>query len=179
MEVNLSLLKTYRDAGFFCSIYFAIPYRKCLTDKSDTNLALGWTFCPRQAFTRRRILSRKNFVVFLDILHEFHYSWSRRCLAAFFPKLTERLLADNSNIIVMVPLPIFSWCPCVSMYSGILQKQSFADVLENWCSEKFRKIHIKIPVVKSLFNKNSGLRPATLSKRESITSVFLWIVRNL
>ena len=54
----------------------------------------------------------------------------------------------------------------------------FADASQNGC---FRNIHRKTPVLESLFNKVADLetwRPATLSKRDSTTSVFLWILRN-
>ena len=39
-----------------------------------------------------------------------------------------------------------------------LQKHSFADTLQNKCSQKFRKFHRKIPVLKSLFNKAADLK---------------------
>ena len=52
-------------------------------------------------------------------------------------------------------------------------KQSFADVLQNRCSEKLDKFHRKIPVMESLFNKVACLRPVTLLKRDSNTGVFL------
>ena len=54
----------------------------------------------------------------------------------------------------------------------------FADASQNG---RFRNIHRKAPVLESLFNKVADLetwRPATLSKRDSSTSVFLWILRN-
>ena len=44
-------------------------------------------------------------------------------------------------------------------------------------SLKFRKFHRKTFVLESLFNKVAGLRPATLLKRDSKTSVFLWNLR--
>ena len=47
-----------------------------------------------------------------------------------------------------------------------LQKQSFADVLQNRCSLQFRKFHSKTPVLESLFNKVTGLAsfPVKLTK---------------
>ena len=51
------------------------------------------------------------------------------------------------------------------------QKQPFIDVLQNRCSEKFRNILRKTPVLESLFNKVVDLRPATLLKRDSNTGV--------
>ena len=45
------------------------------------------------------------------------------------------------------------------------QKQAFADVLHNRCSEKFCKFHRKAPALESLFNKVADLKPATLNKR--------------
>ena len=53
------------------------------------------------------------------------------------------------------------------------KKQSFADVLENRCSKKFRKFHRKALALESLFSKVGVLRIATLLKRDSNTGVFL------
>ena len=44
-----------------------------------------------------------------------------------------------------------------SLVNYILQKQLFADVLQNRCSWKFRKFHRKTPVLESLFNEVAGL----------------------
>ena len=38
-----------------------------------------------------------------------------------------------------------------------VQKQPFADVLQNKCSEIFCKIHRKVPMLESLFNKVAHL----------------------
>ena len=51
---------------------------------------------------------------------------------------------------------------CVRMFSYKainlnIQKQPFADVLQNRCSCKFRIIHRKTPVLESLFDKVAGL----------------------
>ena len=54
------------------------------------------------------------------------------------------------------------------------QKQSFAGVLQNRCSEKFRKLHRKALVLESLFKELAGWSPATLLKKDSSTGVFLW-----
>ena len=40
---------------------------------------------------------------------------------------------------------------------SIVQKQSFTDVLQNRCYQKFHKFHWKIPVLVSLFNKAASL----------------------
>ena len=56
-----------------------------------------------------------------------------------------------------------------------LQKQSFADILQNRSFEKFRKFRIKTPVLESLFK---AWRPATLRRKDSNTGVFLWNLRN-
>ena len=45
------------------------------------------------------------------------------------------------------------------------QKQAFADILHNRCSEKFCKFHRKAPALESLFNKVADLKPATLNER--------------
>ena len=39
-----------------------------------------------------------------------------------------------------------------------LQKQSFADILQNRRSSKFRKLNEKTPVLESVFHKVAGLR---------------------
>ena len=44
------------------------------------------------------------------------------------------------------------WDPKVGPY-GETQEQPFAAVLQNRCSETFRNIHKKNPVLESLFNK--------------------------
>ena len=53
-----------------------------------------------------------------------------------------------------------------------LQKQSFADILQNRCSLKFHKFHRKIPVLESLFNKAAVLKTCTLLRRDSNTGFF-------
>ena len=53
-----------------------------------------------------------------------------------------------------------------------MQKQPFANVLQNRCSYKFPDIHKKISVLESLFNKVAGFRPATLLKKETPAQVF-------
>ena len=53
-----------------------------------------------------------------------------------------------------------------------LQKQSFADVLQNRCSKKFRKFHRKIPVLEYLFNKVAGLMVFFLEVCEIFKNTF-------
>ena len=43
-------------------------------------------------------------------------------------------------------------------YIKVVQKQPFADVLQNRCSGKFCKIHRKTPLLESLFNKVTDLK---------------------
>ena len=50
--------------------------------------------------------------------------------------------------------------------------------IQNRCSKNYRKIHGKIPLLESLFNKAAGLRPVILLKRHFSTGVFLWILKN-
>ena len=54
-----------------------------------------------------------------------------------------------------------------------LQKQPFRDILQNRCSQKFRKLHRKKSVLESLFNNTAGLRPETLLKTDPSTGAFL------
>ena len=58
------------------------------------------------------------------------------------------------------------------------QTQSPRGVLRKRRPQKFRKIHRKIPLPESLFNKVPGIRLATLLKRDSGTGDFLWILLN-
>ena len=51
------------------------------------------------------------------------------------------------------------------VYRANIQKQSFADVLQNKCSWKFWKIHRKKKVLQSLFTKVAGLRVKDFIKR--------------
>ena len=62
--------------------------------------------------------------------------------------------------------------PLVQLGTGVPseQKQSFADVFQNRCSQKFRKFHKEIPVSESLFNKVSGFGSATLLNKLRIES---------
>ena len=46
-----------------------------------------------------------------------------------------------------------------------LKKQPFVDVLQNRCSQKFRKFHRKTPVLESLFNKAAGLKACNFIKK--------------
>ena len=67
----------------------------------------------------------------------------------------------------------FSACHCY-----IQQKQPPEVFCKKRCSQTFCKIHRKTPVSESLFNKDEGLRPATLLKKDSVTGVFQLILRN-
>ena len=49
----------------------------------------------------------------------------------------------------------------------LFQKQPFADVLQNTCSQKFRKILRKTPVLEFLFNKVTGLSSNNIAKISS------------
>ena len=53
------------------------------------------------------------------------------------------------------------------------QKQSFADVLQNRCSEKFHKFHRKKPVFESLLNKVAGLKACNFIKKRLQYKCFL------
>ena len=46
------------------------------------------------------------------------------------------------------------------------QKQRFADVLQNRCSIKFHNIHRKTPVLKSPFNKVTGLKACNIVEKK-------------
>ena len=45
-------------------------------------------------------------------------------------------------------------------------KQSFIDVLQNRCSQTFRKFHWKTPILKSVFNKVAGLMACNFIKKK-------------
>ena len=46
-----------------------------------------------------------------------------------------------------------------------IQKQSFADILQNRCSLKFLNIYRKTPVLESIFNKVAGLKASNFIKK--------------
>ena len=52
------------------------------------------------------------------------------------------------------------------------QKQLFADVRQNSCSEKFRNIHRKTAVLESLYNKVAGPKTCSFIKRCCSKGVF-------
>ena len=52
-------------------------------------------------------------------------------------------------------------------------KQSFADVLQNRCSQTFRKFYRKTLVLEVFLNKLAGPKAATLLKTDSNTVIFL------
>ena len=62
------------------------------------------------------------------------------------------------------------------------QKQSYADVLQNRCSYKFRKFHRKALVFESLFNKVAGLKAcfpvkfAKFLRATFFTEHLLWLL---
>ena len=59
------------------------------------------------------------------------------------------------------------------------QKQPFADVLQNRCSEKFRKSYRKTPVLESFLNKVAEpAKHVTLIKGDSNTDVFMRNLQN-
>ena len=64
-----------------------------------------------------------------------------------------------------------------SFFCNVLQKQSFTDVLENRCSQKFCKFHKKAPVLESLFNKVAGEVLRTCSFTEHIQWLLLWFLQ--
>ena len=47
------------------------------------------------------------------------------------------------------------------------------------CSQKFRNIHRKTPVLESLFNNAGARQTCNILKKDSNTSVFLWILQIL
>ena len=51
-------------------------------------------------------------------------------------------------------------------------EQPLADVLQNRCSQKFRNIHRKTPVLKFLLNKVAGMRACNCIIKETPTLVF-------
>ena len=57
-------------------------------------------------------------------------------------------------------------CPNLSpAFKNHLQKQAFADILQNKCSEKIRKFHRKTPVLGAFFNKVWGLEAYNFMKK--------------
>ena len=68
------------------------------------------------------------------------------------------------------------WPPPHSRFSV---KQSSRGVLQKKRSWKFFMIHRRTHVLKYLFNKVTGQRPAALSKRDSRIGVFPWILPDI
>ena len=64
------------------------------------------------------------------------------------------------------------------------QKQSFADVLRNRCSEKFPKLYEKTPVLESLFSKKRlqdryfPVKFAKFLKTPFFTELLRWLLLN-
>ena len=52
------------------------------------------------------------------------------------------------------------------------QKQPPEVFCKKRCSQKFHKTHRKTPAPDLFFNKVAGLKPATLSKKETLARVF-------
>ena len=57
------------------------------------------------------------------------------------------------------------------------QKQQSEMFRNKRCSKKFLKTHRKTLVLVSFLNKEAALSPTTLLKRDSVTRIFLWILR--
>ena len=57
------------------------------------------------------------------------------------------------------------------------QKQPSEMFRNKRCSKKFLKTHRKTLVLVSFLNKEAALSPTTLLKRDSVTRIFLWILR--
>ena len=55
---------------------------------------------------------------------------------------------------------------------ALIQRQSFRNVLQNTCSKKFHKFHLKTPALESFLIKLKALNPATLFKKDSDPDVF-------
>ena len=68
-------------------------------------------------------------------------------------------------------------CIVYTTSKTLIYKQPLKCYLKR-CSYKSRIYHTKKPVLESLFDKAASLKPATLLKRDSSASIFLWILRN-
>ena len=53
----------------------------------------------------------------------------------------------------------------IKKMKGYIQKQQFADVLQNKCSQKLRNIHNKTPVFEPLFNKIGSLKDCSFVEK--------------
>ena len=63
-------------------------------------------------------------------------------------------------------------------HSCITQKQSFTDVLQNMCFWKFRKIHSKTNMLKSLCKKVADIQDSNFIRIRLQTGVSLWLLLN-
>ena len=94
------------------------------------------------------------------------FRWARWfCCKAMY------LLRKSFNLMTFIKVNIYFCCQatlrgtCWSWATNSIQKQPFADVLQNKCSWKFRKFHRKTPVLKSLFNKVAALKACNFIKK--------------
>ena len=74
--------------------------------------------------------------------------------------LTAMLLKANAT-------PVVSWELWEIFLDSCTQKQPFADVLQNRCSQKFRNIHRTTSVLESLYNKVAGVKGCGITKKNS------------
>ena len=99
--------------------------------------------------------SRSQILLKIDVLKNFANSSGKHlCWSPFLIKLQTwrpaTLLRKDSN---------------TGTIRKKLQKQSFADILQNRCSQKFRKFHRKITVLESLLSLYVGLKTCNFIKR--------------
>ena len=109
------------------------------------------------------------FWVWLTSLHYLQtFSWAKLSTLDMFSKVPRGQIKKVIN---------FAFWSNIYWY-GLALFLHDKGVLEKECSEKFFKIHRKTPVMKCLFNKIAGLRPAALLKSDSSKGVFPWILRD-
>ena len=76
------------------------------------------------------------------------------------------LFASSTIVASFFTLDIYGqWLWIITSKPCYLQKHSFADLLQNRCSLKFRKLYKKTPVLEPLFYKVAGLKSCNFIKK--------------
>ena len=133
------------------------------------------------------LVCRKIFSAFYPILHEtFSNSYGFPLMQEFNPfyphlVLYDRkhfcsILTDLSNLLFLFhqkfPLLSYDLKNVLTKQFPKMQKQPFANVLQNRCSYKFPEIHEKMSMLKSLFNTVRRLKACNFNKKETPTQMF-------
>ena len=161
---------------------------------TDCIICQGYTFSLIARSTRSTYLYWSSVFTLLSNEHKVYYIPQTEVYLRPSQVATRKLVRDNSEMILAIDffckmphqkfekflntsLLYLQFYSCFWVLWSKIQKQPLADVLQNRCSYKFYNIHKIAPGQESLFNK-VPYRPATLSKRDSSTGVFMWMLQD-